>query len=499
MLKKNLIANFAGSGWSALMGLAFIPFYIHLLGAEAYGIVGVFSLLQATFAVLDLGLSQTLSREMARLSAERGNADLMADTARTLEIIYWGIALGVAAVIILLSDFMAYRWLNPELLSRESLVQALWLMGVVVGLRWPVALYMGGLNGLQRQVAVNVLLIVFTTLQGGGSLALLWFLEPTLKVFFLWQAFVALVQAVVLRGVLWRSLASDRAGEFRRDVLKSIWRFAMGVSGISFLAIILMQADKLLLSKLLTLSEFGYYTFAASAAGILQRVFAPVFTVYYPRLTELVSKNDQSKLATIYHQGCQLMAAVVFPLALCMTMFSTEILELWTRNPQLVSQASVVMAFLVVGNMLGGLMNMPYALQLSCGWTRLTFYANLVAVVILVPAIYYATQRWGKVGAASVWIVLNAGYLLFYIPFMHRHLLVGEKWRWYVDDVGKPLLAALTVVGLGRLLTLGLGQNYEIVIWLIVIFCSATMAAVGASNYLRPLIFSPLSKNLKRI
>ena len=70
---KNIIANFAGSGWSALMGLIFLPFYIRLMGAESYGIVGIFVSLQAIFSILDLGLSQTLNREMARLSANPNN------------------------------------------------------------------------------------------------------------------------------------------------------------------------------------------------------------------------------------------------------------------------------------------------------------------------------------------------------------------------------------------------------------------------------------------
>ena len=31
-IKHNIVANYLGSGWNALMGLAFIPLYIHYLG-----------------------------------------------------------------------------------------------------------------------------------------------------------------------------------------------------------------------------------------------------------------------------------------------------------------------------------------------------------------------------------------------------------------------------------------------------------------------------------
>ena len=37
------------------------------------------------------------------------------------------------------------------------------------------------------------------------------------------------------------------------------------------------------------------------------------------------------------------------------------------------------------------------------------------------------------------------------IHIMHRHILQGEKWNWYIDDVTKPLLAALIIIGVGRL------------------------------------------------
>jgi hypothetical protein len=33
---------------------------------------------------------------------------------------------------------------------------------------------------------------------------------------------------------------------------------------------------------------------------------------------------------------------------------------------------------------------------------------------------------------------------------MHQRLLKGEQWRWYREDVGLPLVAALVTAGLGR-------------------------------------------------
>ena len=493
-VKRNIIANYLGSGWVALMGLAFIPFYIRLMGAEAYGIVGVYISLQAILSVLDLGLSQTLNREMARLSTDRGNAGLMADTVRTLEVIYWGIALAIVAVIVLFSEFIALDWLKPELLSRETLVEALWVMAIVIGLRWPVALYMGGLNGLQRQISVNILLAIFATLQGLGSLAVLLFIEPTLRAFFSWQALVVLLQVVAFRSVFLRHLDSAQTGTFQTDVLKDLWRFAAGVSGISILATILTQLDKIILSKLLTLSDFGYYTFAASVAAVLYRLIGPVFTAYYPRLTEHVSHNAIPRISKDYHHGSQLMAVVVLPAAFTLAFFSREIIGLWSGDPDIVMHSYLLVSLLAIGNALNGLVHMPYALQLAHGWTRLALFSNVVAVIVLVPAMITATSYWGPAGAAGAWILLNAGYLLVSVQLMHHRLLKKEKWKWYINDVGKPLLLVLMVAGAGRMIITSDLQDYLVLASLIVVSLMTTAAAVSSSGFIRHALLKQFAR-----
>lgn len=74
------------------MELIVIPLYIKFLGIEAWGLVGFFATLLVTFGLLDMGLSTTINREMARLSVLPGKEQEMRNLVRTLEVIYWGIA-----------------------------------------------------------------------------------------------------------------------------------------------------------------------------------------------------------------------------------------------------------------------------------------------------------------------------------------------------------------------------------------------------------------------
>jgi O-antigen/teichoic acid export membrane protein len=414
----------------------------------------------------------------------------MADTARTLEVIYWCIAIGIIILFVALSDFIAFHWLNPEQLSKRSLVEALWVMAFVLGLRWPVNLYMGGLNGLQRQVSVNLITTIFVTLQGVGALTVLWFYEPTVKAFFLWQALVAILQVITFYIVFWNSFSNEKKGVFRRKLLKGIWQFAAGMTGISLLGTILTQLDKILLSKLLSLTEFGYYSFAAAVAAVLYKLIYPIFTAYFPHFTVLASKNNQPILAMTYHQACQLMAITILPISITIAFFSKEILELWTRNSAIVTHSYLLVSLLIVGNALHGLYYIPYALQLANNWTKLALYQNILAVFIFGPAIYFATLTWGAIGAAGVWIILNIGYLIVSIQVMHQRLLKKEKLRWYVDDVGKQLIATLLTVSVGHSLMQTTWQSHWIILLILSTLFVSIVTALWSSNSLQLLSFA---------
>jgi hypothetical protein len=175
----------------------------------------------------------------------------------------------------------------------------------------------------------------------------------------------------------------------------------------------------------------------------------------------------------------------ILPSALTLAFFSKEVLSVWVRDPGIIDHASLLVSLLVIGNMLHGLMHLPYALQLAHGWTKLSFSTNLVAVVFLAPAIYFSTIAWGVVGAAGMWIVLNVGYLLVVVQLMHLRLLKLEKWSWYRNDVGKLLLISLVVTGAGRFIMRdGLEDIWKFVI-LAIVFGTALLSTVMGTATLR--------------
>lgn len=446
-LRYNAIANYLGQGWVALMGLAFIPVYIRYLGVEAWGLVGFMSMLQAWLILLDMGLTPTLSREMARFHAGAHSAQSIRDLLRSLEVIYGGVAVAVVGIVWLIAPWVSEHWLSATQLSAASVAQAIGIMGLVLAARMVEQIYRGAIQGLQRQVWLNGAQSVLATIRWGGVVGVLAWVVPSIEAFFVWQGLVSLLTLSIFAWKTYQCLPpGERAAHFDLAALVRIRRFAGGMAATTLLALLLTQVDKILLSKLVSLEEFGYYTLAASVAGVLYFLVAPMITAVSPRLTELVAKSDQQALIETYHRASQWLAAVLVPVALMTAAFAEPLLHVWTGNAVLSQQAAPLLAVLAIGTLFNGFMHVPYNTQLAHGWTGFAVRVNIVAVCFIVPAILWAVPRFGAIGAAWAWLALNAGYVLISIHFMHCRLLPGEKWRWYRDAVCKPLFAGSIVV-----------------------------------------------------
>lgn len=444
---RNVVANFLGQGWAAIMNLAFIPVYIRFLGVEAYGLIGLLALLQAWFTLLDLGMTPTLNREMARFTAGTHSPQSIRNLLRSLEILCFGLAALIGASLWGASGYLAKSWLKAEALPAAVVAQAISLMALVVALRFVEGIYRGSLVGLQRQVWYNGANAAIATVRHGGAALVVMGISATIQAFFLWHALVSLVSVAILSSSVHRALPNAPSPpRFSRASLESVWKFGRGMMGISVAAFLLTQVDKVLLSRLLSLELFGYYTLATTLAGVTYMLVAPVTAALFPSMVTLATADDQAALASMYHRGAQLVTVMTAPAAMLLCLFSGGVVFTWSGDAGLAANAAPILSALVLGTFVNGLMWMPYQCQLAHGWTSLVFKGNIAGAAVLVPAIFWAVPRYGAIGAAWVWVAVNVALILVVIPSMHRRLIPLEKWNWYVGDVLLPLGGAAAIV-----------------------------------------------------
>ena len=446
-IKKNIIANLVGKIWSAGIAIILIPQYIKFLGIESYGLIGFYGTLIGSMAVLDLGLSTTLNRELAKYNSEKQYIKDIRDLTFSLELIYWAIGILICFSIVVLSGFITSHWIKVESLSLYTVRNSVMLMGAVVAFQWPISLYSGGLTGLEKQVQNNIITVIMTTIRAAGVIIILKYFSATLQSFFLWQVGISLLYVVLMRACLWHFMPNDDGKPiFSKAQIKNIWRFAAGMTGISFITFFLAQIDKIVLSKILPLSQLGYYTLAFTIASSISLIVGPISMTFFPRFAQLLSNNKHEELKRLYHQACRLIASLIFPICFVLLFFTKDILLIWTKNAITVDKTFMMTQILIIGSIFNALMVMPYNLLVANGWTKFTIYQNTIAAVILVPLLLLWTNLYGAIGATLVWVIVNAGYVFISQPIMHQILLKNELKKWYFKDTLLPMIPSLLVI-----------------------------------------------------
>jgi O-antigen/teichoic acid export membrane protein len=450
--RRNVAANLVGRAWGVLSVYLFLPFYLRFLGVEAYGVVGFYAVLQGVMIIADLGLTATLNREMARLVAADADARELRDTVRTIETLYAAASLLLGAAVVLAAPLIAHHWLDARQLHVAELETAVRLMGLALAFQLPTGLYQGGLLGLERQVLANVLQVGWGLLRGAGSVLVLWVVSPTLATFFWWNLAANAVYFLAVRIALWRSLpdAADPA-RWRAEVLRGVWRYSGGMALMALLSTVLIQMDKIVVSRLLPLETFSYYAIAWALSQGAVVLASPVANAMFPRLTALATVRSDALLRRTYHLACQLVAVLALPVGLTLAVFAREVLLVWTGSPAVAANAWVAGALLTVGSMALAIQIVPYNLALAHGWVKLNIGLALASLVVALPLLILLVGRFGLTGGATVWLLINVGSTAPFILLLHRRLLPGATRRWILADVVRPLAAVAACVVIARL------------------------------------------------
>jgi O-antigen/teichoic acid export membrane protein len=481
---QNVLANMAGTFWGTAIGLLAVPLYLRFIGVEGYGLIGFYVVLSSLLSVLDAGFSAAAGRALARFDgADAESNHAIREMLHVLERLFFTGALAIGLLVIVMAPAIASRWLNPDELAGASTVAAVRLMGAVLVLQFPLALYNGCLLGLQRHALLNGINSAAATARALGAILVLWLVSATVEAFFWWQMVVTCANLLAARGTVWRLLPPTTAPlRFRLDQVKPLGSYALGMGVINMLGLIVTQLDKVVLSLLLPLHQFGYYVLAWTLSSVTYRLSGPVFAAILPRLTQLAAKGEQASAGSIFQKSGQLMAVLVTPFSLFLATFAEEIVTLWTRDREAARAIRWVVAMLATGTMLSGMIQVPLAHLMAEGRLRPLLLINIGGLLVSAPLLVVLIDRAGIDGAAASWALLNVLLCLAMVAATWGTIGKEALSRWLASSVAAPIAACAAFLLPAKLLvdTVAPSSPAKLIILLLAIglACQALLVAV---------------------
>nr|WP_315225889.1 oligosaccharide flippase family protein [uncultured Albidiferax sp.] len=418
-LKKNILANYLGTGAIALAPILALPWYLQALGPQQFGLIGFITMLQALLGIVDAGTSQALVREFAVRfnTTESGRRDT-ASLLHGVERLYWVFAVLTGVAILLLSKTIATHWLVLEDLPLSTGTYAIYGAGLLFAVQFPGSVYRSLLVGTQAQIPLNVIMLAGALARHFGGVVVVQY-WPTLSAYLLWQVAIGLLETLARGSMAWRTTGIKRKVlEWELQRLQPVWKTIAGLTGATWLGALTVQMDKIILSKMVSLQQFGYYTIAASIAiGALQLVY-PLIQAVMPKAIQL--RLDPIGLRKLSIKLFWLFAAFVTSGGLLFAVVGNWLLNLWVRDAAAVAAIYPVLSVLLVGTAMNALYNVGYINWLVVGKVDRMLKVNLAALVLSVAIIPPLVGRLGMIGAAFGWLAINLIGLIFSLEWLKR-------------------------------------------------------------------------------
>ena len=439
---KNTTANLISRLWTILSNFLFVPAYIHLLGAEAYGLTTFFATMQVVLNLMGAGLSQTLRREFASKN-EEDTLLYKFKQLRSVELIYAIIALLIILICGFLSGPISSTWLQAVEIDVSIVKQCIFLMGVSIAIQLLSNLYLGVLFGSEKQVLANTIQVTWSLVRNGGVILVL-IARPSVLVFFGWFVLCDIIYTLVLRvSINYRVLDQLKTKEWKLSDLRylsRIYKYALGILAISIGYVINSQIDKILISHSFTLTELGAYITMFSLSYLTTIVASAVGIAVFPKFTGNYTSGNITRLNQQYTLVNGVVSIFTITIGCFIAFYAYDILLIWTQNetiPNIMRDSAI---FVALGTMLISIEEIPYNYLLARGLTnpnKIQTLASIIYVLVFTPLFI---KLWGIKGASISWLIEMGLSCVFYMAFFLLRFFKEDAIKLLWRQIVFPLL-----------------------------------------------------------
>ncbi len=430
----HLIARIAVMG----AGIAAIPLVTLTLGQEALGLVGLYATMQTMLGLFDLGLPVAVNHRLAVMIGRGRAPAAQAELVRTLEILFWIFVAVFFVAGFVLRGVLADHWLNFNDLSRTTVISAFVMMTAAAAIRFPVAFYSNVLYAYGRHIFPNVVTASVAVLRIVASLVALVEFDVGIIGFFLIQLLGSATEVALLAGGIWLRHPFGLA-QPRWSVLYDIRALAGGLTLISLTAVALSQIDKIVLSKLLSLGDFGLYSAGYAVAAGLVALSYPVGNAVFPQLSRALD-TGRADIKRIIRAATELTILIVIPIGCVVIMQAEPLLRLLFLVKPLPAALAIILPLFMAGAIAQSFVTLPHLYQVAAKRAMTVVWINAGFLIPYGIGILVTTAKGGIFAAAAAFAVFNVARLLVHWALLTADRAARSRWG---DAIGLTLAASV--------------------------------------------------------
>jgi O-antigen/teichoic acid export membrane protein len=455
-LSKNITYNLFGQGFILVLGFIAVKSVFKQLGEDAFGIIYFTLTMNAVLcAVSEMGIASTTVREVS--AHYHHDPEYIRDLIKTASLFYWAAYILLAIMIYFVAPVLIEDWIHLKKMDTFTAIHVLQVLGISMLLSLPRSLYASLFRGLERMEINNIIDVGASAIQqigiivilmlGGGLMPVIYWLAASFGIgmlcffmtafyFFSWKALIPGYSTIVVR----RNL-----------------EYSSHMMSISLLAMIHTQFDKIILSKLLPVTLFGFYGFAYGAAAKTTLLTSAVAQAALPSFSSLFNLGGRDNMMPQYRKLQDLLCFGTVPI-FGIIPFAVLPVFGFVFNPDIASMLLLPVTFLVLGFYMNNAINVPYVFSLAVGKPAISSKSNFLALFIVLPVTAILIDRFGLSGAGFSWVFYHLFAYAYAVPRICSECLKISVWKWY-EHLLKIFGLIIVTYGLAWTLNSFIGNN----------------------------------------
>ena len=479
MRKLDILKN-VGSSWFSLginiiIGFFLSPFILHKLGDAAFGIWVLIFSITGYYGIFDLGIRSSVIRYISKLTAVEDQEGL-AKFFNTSLVTYTAIGVATTIVTLIGSCFVGSLFQIPP----DFLHTARWLfliVGLSVAIGFPLGIFAGILEGLQRFYLLNFTNVVSLVLRAILTVMALHRGYGLLTVGLI-TVLLPLLSAVARAVLVFRILPIPIGWKY---VSRSVFGEMANYSGVTFVIQVAyklrFKTDVVVIGKFLGSAAITQFSIGGRLVDYASEVVSSLAQIFLPMSSQSDAKGDLKQLRKIFIAGNRACALVIFPVTATLIILGKSVIEAWVGRRYVAGSYPVMMVLLLPTTLILAQNATPriiygMAKHKTLAWvTSIEGIANLILSVVLVrwigvigdaigtavplsfTAIYFTPRYLSRLLGVRVWTFLREAYLLplaLSAPLV-AVLLVFRQWYpvHRLIPLATQIFVAMSVYALG--------------------------------------------------
>lgn len=453
--KKDILWNYLGTIVTLGGNFLLIPFLLHFLSTNYYGLWNVFISLGAISSLFDFGFNSLFSRNISyswsgvdHLSkenvvvankTEEANYTLLKKVIKTCQIIYWIIA--SAALFILISVGSIYVLHVSKTINNNTVVLTSWILfafGIFLDLLY--GYFDAFLRGIGEVAADNKARVVSKMVQILLTAILLY-----LGVGIISTAIGNIIYGLIFRGICKNKFYSVNNLKEKLERVDSatnkdiwtvfliVWHNAWREGIVSLSNYVSNQATTLLCSLYLGLSQTASFGLAVQCTSAIAQIASSLFSSYMPAMQEAYAHRNVDKIKKQLSYSI-ILYVLIFPIGLACLLLIVPLINIVKGED-----------ILNIGILIGvGLYQYILKLRDCYAWylggtNRVIYYRSFIyasIICVILSIVFVRFLEMGIYGFIIAQIVSQIIHNSWYWPlFVNRELQLSVKNMFYLFKV----------------------------------------------------------------